>query len=321
MPRNSSTGSYSAPASTVNPAVAGTVISETDFNALLADIATALAHTDSTTRALYPSTGQFQDAGPLWAGTTAGTSTAYTASLTPAITAYVAGMRFFVDVHTACGAAPTINLNSLGAKNIKLVSGAAPGAGAIQAGPHIAHYDGTNVYLAPLGASGPATVYSAASSGVAQIDILLPSGFSFFKFHGFLQPSVDQTFLLLRTSIDGGANFAAGATDYEYMATVTTSGIAIGTSTAQSTAILLSPSLDNAATSNGVVDGTIYPGDGTIYPRISAGIGCAADGGAGLFQGLGWHTGVRRSAARINAIRLLASGGNLTGHLTVLGYR
>ena len=44
----SATGTYTAPASSWNPAVEGTVVDETDFNALLDDIETAL--TDSLSK-------------------------------------------------------------------------------------------------------------------------------------------------------------------------------------------------------------------------------------------------------------------------------
>lgn len=51
-------------------------------------------------------------------GTTAGTSTAYTLTLTPALSGYTTGQRFLVKIHTSCGNSPTININGLGAKSI-----------------------------------------------------------------------------------------------------------------------------------------------------------------------------------------------------------
>lgn len=55
---------------------------------------------------------------PQWAGTTAGTSTAFTITAPPAFTAYAAGQRFSFTAHTASGAAPTLAVNGLTAKNI-----------------------------------------------------------------------------------------------------------------------------------------------------------------------------------------------------------
>jgi hypothetical protein len=46
--------------------------------------------------------------------TTAGTSTAYTITPTPAITAYAAGQSFVVKFNAACGAAPTLEISGVG---------------------------------------------------------------------------------------------------------------------------------------------------------------------------------------------------------------
>jgi hypothetical protein len=51
--------------------------------------------------------------------TTAGTSTAYTLTPNRTISAYYDGLVLNVKFHTACGASPTINVSSLGAKNLK----------------------------------------------------------------------------------------------------------------------------------------------------------------------------------------------------------
>lgn len=144
MPYNGS-GNYSAPSNSWNPAVGGTTISSADWNSLLTDLETALStvitkdgqttitanlpmsgfkHTGvntnsgSSSRSEYASGATLQDGGPVHAGTTGGTSTAYTASLTPAITAYAGGQRFTAKTNAACGANPTINFNTVGAKKI-----------------------------------------------------------------------------------------------------------------------------------------------------------------------------------------------------------
>lgn len=49
-----------------------------------------------------------------WTGfTTAGSSTAYTLTPTPALAAYAAGQSFFVNFHAASGAAPTLQINGI----------------------------------------------------------------------------------------------------------------------------------------------------------------------------------------------------------------
>src|SRR5215468_4533901 len=48
---------------------------------------------------------------------TGGTSTAYTLTFTTAPASMFTGFIFSCKIHTTCGAAPTINVNGLGAKN------------------------------------------------------------------------------------------------------------------------------------------------------------------------------------------------------------
>lgn len=63
---------------------------------------------------LYPTTAGIQ--GQLYTSfITAGGSGAYTLTPSPVIVSYVAGQEFDVVFHTTCGAAPTININGVGA--------------------------------------------------------------------------------------------------------------------------------------------------------------------------------------------------------------
>lgn len=141
MPRN---GAGTASLSSA-PFVFDTVISETPMNANFADIINMLTasiandgqtpilanlqmsgyrHTGvnvtsgTSSRTEYASTGTMQDGVPLDAGYTGGTDTAYTATLTPAIAAYADKQCFRVIFDQACGATPTINFNTVGAKKM-----------------------------------------------------------------------------------------------------------------------------------------------------------------------------------------------------------
>lgn len=146
-------GQYTAPASSWNPAVPGTTIESAAYNSQLSDIETALStcvlkdgtqtitanipmsgfkftgvntNSGNTSRSEFVSGATYQDGSPIDAGLTAGSSTVYTATLTPAITAYADKQCFRVQFDEACGNAPTINFNSVGAKKIyKNVSGVA----------------------------------------------------------------------------------------------------------------------------------------------------------------------------------------------------
>jgi hypothetical protein len=66
-------------------------------------------------------------------GTTAGTATAYTLTLTPA-PQLVEGMRVMVKLHADSGANPTLNVNGTGAQAIRKPNGSAPAAGLLKSG-------------------------------------------------------------------------------------------------------------------------------------------------------------------------------------------
>lgn len=74
---------------------------------------------NGTARTDYAAIGQVQDSTPMWGGTSAGTGTAYTLTLTPALTAYVTGQVFRWNAHTVVTGAATININGLGAKTLQ----------------------------------------------------------------------------------------------------------------------------------------------------------------------------------------------------------
>lgn len=79
---------------------------------------------NATARNNYAAVGQVQDGDFIWLGTTGGTATAQTATATPAITAYKAAQKFRMQIGSGLGStgtvatAHTININSIGAKNI-----------------------------------------------------------------------------------------------------------------------------------------------------------------------------------------------------------
>lgn len=67
----------------------------------------------------YAQLAQVQDGSPAWGGTSSGTSTAFTFSLTPAITGYSVGQVFRWNAHTAVTGAATVNINGLGTKALQ----------------------------------------------------------------------------------------------------------------------------------------------------------------------------------------------------------
>ena len=83
---------------------------------------------------MYSQAAQTQDGGLTWAGNAGGTGDVLTLTLTPAITAYAAGMAVRFRATATNTAAPTVNINSVGAKSVTWPGGAAAGAGSIVSG-------------------------------------------------------------------------------------------------------------------------------------------------------------------------------------------
>lgn len=187
MPRNGS-GTYSRVAGT--PYVFGTIIDQDVVNDEMDDIATALTasiakdgqttptanlpmgtfkHTGVGTASSltdYARADQIQNQGLVYLTSPAGTNT-ITATATPTPSAYAAGQAFeFIPAATNTGAT-TINISSLGAKNI-FFNGAACAGGELVIGvPTRIIYDGTQFNI--LGPTLPATqaqMEAATSSSV-----------------------------------------------------------------------------------------------------------------------------------------------------------
>lgn len=109
----------------------------------LTAVANGTARTDAAAM------GQLQDGGAKWGGTSSGSANAQTLTLSPAITAYAAGQRFSFLAGFTNTAATTLNVNSVGAKNIfNAATGAAIGASEIVSGrAYEVLYDGTQFLL------------------------------------------------------------------------------------------------------------------------------------------------------------------------------
>jgi hypothetical protein len=120
---------------------------------------------DGSARNHYAAIGQVQDADFNYA-LAGGTADVITLTMTPAITAYSTGMYFVFKAASTNTSSVTVNVNSVGAKNVYR-SGAALAAGDIVAGEiYIIAYDGTQFQL--LGAGSAALACRAERSVSAQ---------------------------------------------------------------------------------------------------------------------------------------------------------
>lgn len=204
MPFNGS-GTYSLPAG--NPVVANTTASSTVRNNSFNDIATALSNTltkdgQSTPTANIPLGGykltnvgdatalqdavtakQMQNNGLIELGSVSGTDT-ITATVTPVPSAYAAGQVFTFQPAANNTGAATLNISSLGAKNIYL-NGMAIGADVLVSGkPVVVRYNGTEFDIigahdiAKLGAASNTFAGDVLVSGNLGIGTTTPSAAS-----------------------------------------------------------------------------------------------------------------------------------------------
>ena len=95
-------------------------------------------------------------------GTTGGTSTAYTLTLTPGIASLETGITVAIKLHTANGASPTLAVNGLAATNITKSGGTNLSSGDFNTGAQLLlRYDGTNFEIVGSPpAAGAVTAYS-----------------------------------------------------------------------------------------------------------------------------------------------------------------
>lgn len=191
MPFSSGTFTYTTSGT---PYVTGTTISSTVGNNVLTETATGLSSCwlkdgtqtatagmnwgafrqtnigAATARTDAIQAAQVQDGGVTLIGSVAGTNT-ITGSLTPAITAYATGQIFaFVPANTNT-ASTTININSVGAKNI-FWKGVACGGGELRQNvPAKIFYDGTQFHIIANGYSTPLLSSEFGTSSGTSIDI------------------------------------------------------------------------------------------------------------------------------------------------------
>lgn len=121
--------------------------------------------------------------GGITAPTSGGTGTAYTVTSSPAVTALASGNVYQFKAHAACGAAPTVNFDGLGAKVLKKFSGgskASLAASDIPSGALVqCLYDGTDMVVTGLSGSQFATgdvrqIVTASTTSVFNVTAVTP---------------------------------------------------------------------------------------------------------------------------------------------------
>lgn len=172
--------------------------------------------------------------------------------------------------------------------------------------------------LAP--SSGWVKLASQNVSGVSAINITgLINTYNIYKIEFFdLTPSSDGASLLLRTSTNGGSSYDNSSGDYKYAGILVEDNISTVNSQCSSSAteILIAQSIGNAAGESA---------SGTIYIFNPSGTGKRiVNYECGYYQNIDRATftngtGIRNTAADVDAVRLLMNTGNITAKAVISG--
>lgn len=153
---------------------------------------------------------------------------------------------------------------------------------------------------------------TATASSSATVDFTgLSSTYAAYKIvFSHIAPATDNVALWLRTSSNGGSSYDSGASDYRYVSPLIGS---IGTYTSNvsggAAQIVVIDGMGNAANEVGSGEVTIYNPSAAKYGQLFFSItGTDTSSGTRVVFGGG---GVRKSAADIDAIRLMYSSGDI----------
>jgi hypothetical protein len=134
----------------------------------------------------------------------------------------------------------------------------------------------------------------------------------------YITTSAD-TQLVMRTSTDGGATFAAGGSDYVFSFNFVTAAATASPDTGASGSITLSGTADNASGNSGIME--FMPGAVGQSFRVLRGQSTYFNAAAAVLQG-GTFNGTRVATGAQNAIRLLPGTGTFTaGGIVTLSMR
>lgn len=167
----------------------------------------------------------------------AGGTDAYAITLTPAPASYTTGQKFKFTANTANTGACTLNVNGLGAIDIKKRNDQDPETGDIEAGQVVeVVYDGTNFQMVSQLAQTPpfalTLIEEQTASSDATLDFETGIGADFdaylFKFID-VRPVTDNVQFRTRFSTDGGSSYITTNYDYKTSNIGVTSGYADAT--------------------------------------------------------------------------------------------
>jgi len=177
-------------------------------------------------------------AGTIYSGTVGGTASAITLTCSPTIDAYAAGQRFMFKAASDCSGATTLNVDTLGAKNIYYAQ-AALAANAFKSGDLvIVAYDGTQFQF--LSSQRPVVSASDIGSGTLSDSrlssnvVLENAANAFTSTNSFSQAPTFATALAI-TSGGTGATSASGARTGLGLGSIATKALNVSTASPSGT--------------------------------------------------------------------------------------
>ncbi len=170
--------------------------------------------------------------------------------------------------------------------------------------------------------NAPTLVSTATASTSATIDFTLPSGYKSFEIKVIsLVPSTDNVAMWIRVSTDGGATFAAGASDYVYQRNIQNGNTAApALSSPDTKIIILGGNIGNGSGRyfNSIIK-VFDPSNASINKNISVDFYTFR---SDSIYSIGFVNGVYKFNTAINAIRILMSSGNIaSGTFELWGYK
>lgn len=246
--------------------------------------------------------------------TTAGTTSAYTLTYDQAAAQYYDGEIHSFVVNATNAAAATLNINGLGARQLRLFAGNLL-AGAMIADQVVSvRYNSSASAFDIIPQTGWVRLGLQAPSAASTVDFTgIPAAVNHLQCVFEFRPSTDNVTIALRTYGADGA-LDSGATDYNWVVTAATSALVTAITAAAGNAINFAAGIDNG--------NFAFGGDLTMQ-NIQAATCTKAVHRVTYFNQNGTDmvtltgAGTRAEADRITGIRFFVSAGTLTGALTL----
>ena len=174
-----STTAVQADGSAVGTRATLNIVSGTGITPVVADTGSRIDITHAIDTAVVQTHANFQGGSDVYCAPSSASGTTYTCSLSPALTAYTTGMTISFKPDVAASGTPTLNINSLGAKTLRMPDGTTtPTSSDLPAGQlKTLWYDGTYFRIVSGSGSGSTpTSLAATDNGSASFSPIKGSG-------------------------------------------------------------------------------------------------------------------------------------------------